>query len=189
MQITKHAKERYAERIMDKTDLRDMNLFITQNEDKIKTDIEKMIQYGTRLYTGKTSCGKAGSNPVNVYQKDLWIVLEDSKTHDVITLYKIDLGLDDDFNRIFVTKMLDKLKQAYEEKEKIQDSINHDCEEYRQLIKDNESSINMYKGLIKELEALNTGYKTVIEDLQVKNAIADQNIREVVAKLIGKKDF
>lgn len=189
MQITKHAKERYAERIMEKTDPRDINLFISQNEEKIRTDIEKMMQYGTLLYSGKTTCGKSGSNPVNVYQNDLWILLEDSKTHDVITLYKIDLGLDEDFNKSFLDKMLERLQKANEEKEAVQFSVNTECETYRQLIKENEGSINQYRSHIKNLEALNADYKSVIDDLQVKNAVADQNIRDIIAKLIGKKEF
>ncbi len=187
--ITKHAKERYAERIMEKTDSRDINLFISQNEDKIRGDIEKMIQYGTLLYTGKTTCGKQGTNPVNVYQNDLWVVLEDSKTHDVITLYKIDLGLDDEFNKMFLNRMLEKLAQVNEEKDSIQQTVNVECETYRQMIKENEAAINLYRGYVKNLESLNLDYKNTIDDLQIKNAIADQNVRDVIAKLIGKKEF
>ena len=39
--ISTHAKQRYAERIMGKEDI-DVNRFVTLNEDKIKTDINKM---------------------------------------------------------------------------------------------------------------------------------------------------
>ena len=197
MEITAHAYERYAERIMKKEDKRDINVFIAQNEAKIKTDIEKMIQYGTLLYSGKTNCGQKSSSPmaryehspVNVYQNDLWILLEDAINHKVITLYKIDLGLDEDFNKIFLDKMLERLQKAKEEKEEVQNSVNIECVTYKQLIKENEDHINQYKGYIKNLETLNADYNKVVEDLHVKNAVADQNIRDIISKLIGKKVF
>ena len=52
--ISNHSKQRYAERIMGKEDI-DVNRFITLNEDKIKTDINKLIQYGEMIYSGKQS--------------------------------------------------------------------------------------------------------------------------------------
>lgn len=49
--ISKHCKERYAERIMGKEDV-DLNRFITLNEEKIQTDINKLISYGELIYQG-----------------------------------------------------------------------------------------------------------------------------------------
>ena len=42
--ISRHAQERYSERIMDKEDTMEINRFITLNEDKIKTDINLFMQ-------------------------------------------------------------------------------------------------------------------------------------------------
>lgn len=50
--ISDHAKKRYTERIIGKDDQIEVNRFITENKDKIKTDINKMIQYGNMIYAG-----------------------------------------------------------------------------------------------------------------------------------------
>lgn len=189
MQITKHAKERYAERIMDKGDTRDINLFITQNEEKIKTDIEKMVNYGEQIFSGRTTGGKPGCNPVNVYRNGLWIILEDSKSHDVITLYKIELGADEDFDTEFVNRMMVKLDEAKSEQRDIEKEIAIERENYQSLVRDGEDLINTYKGYIKNLEQMNAGYKAVIDSLQVKNSLAEQKIKNIIARLIGKKEF
>ena len=88
--ISAHAKTRYAERIMGKEDI-DVNRFVTLNDDKIKTDINKLISYGELIYTGKQSQKDNKGNIVDVYLKDCWVVLADSRAKNVITLYKIDL--------------------------------------------------------------------------------------------------
>ena len=53
MNITKHAMQRYAERIMEKEDTTDVLVFIEQHKEKIEEDISKMIEYGELIYTGK----------------------------------------------------------------------------------------------------------------------------------------
>lgn len=50
--ISDHAQKRYAERIIGKDDQIEVNRFVTENKDKIKTDINKMIQYGDMIYAG-----------------------------------------------------------------------------------------------------------------------------------------
>ena len=92
--ISAHAKQRYSERIMGKEDT-DVNRLITLNEDKIKTDINKMINYGQLIYSGKQSQKDGKGNIVDVFLKDCWVVIADSRIKNVITLYKIDLGLGD----------------------------------------------------------------------------------------------
>ena len=62
--ISKHCAERYAERIMGKED-NDVNRFIVLNEDKIKTDINKLISYGELIYQGKQSQKDGKGNVVD----------------------------------------------------------------------------------------------------------------------------
>ena len=44
--ISKHASERYAERLRGKDEKIDIHKFISENEDKIKTDLKKLISFG-----------------------------------------------------------------------------------------------------------------------------------------------
>ena len=94
---------------MGKEDNIDINRFITLNEEKIQTDINKLINYGQLIFTGQQSSRDGKRSLVDVFLNGCWIVLADNRSHNVITLYKIDLGLDEEFNKIYISKMLDKL--------------------------------------------------------------------------------
>lgn len=186
--ISAHAKQRYAERIMGKEDI-DVNRFITLNEDKIKTDINKLIQYGDLIFTGKQTNKDGKNNMVDVYLKDCWIVIADSRIKNVITLYKIDLGLDDEFNKAYISKMMEKLNANKSILESVQQQVQEESNTYREMIKDAEIQIKEYRGMIKNLEELCTGYKTIIDNNYVKVSQANKDVSEVLNTLIGKKEF
>ena len=186
--ISTHAKQRYAERIMGKEDI-DVNRFVTLNEDKIKTDINKLIQYGQLIYTGRQSQRDNKGNIVDVYLKDCWVVLADSRAKNVITLYKIDLGLDDEFNKAYVSKMMEKLNANKEVLESVQQQVQEETNTYKEMIKDAETQIKEYRGMIKNLEELSIGYKTIIDNNVVKVAQANKDVVDTLNQLIGKKEF
>ena len=186
--ISNHAKQRYAERIMGKEDI-DVNRFITLNEDKIKTDINKLIQYGEMIYSGKQSQRDNKGNVIDVYLKDCWVVLVDNRSKNVVTLYKIDLGLDDEFNKAYISKMVEKLNGCKEVLESVQQQVQEESNTYREMIKDAETQIKEYRGMIKNLEELSMGYKAIIDNNCVKVSQANRDVAEVVNTLIGKKEF
>ena len=187
--VSKHAKERYTERIMDKTTANEINTFLVQNDDKIVNDINKMIQYGELIYTGKQTQKDGRSYNVEVYLNGLWVIIVDVKSKNVITLYRIDLGVDDDFNHEYVRRMMDKFNAAKENVELVTYEIEHENDSYESLIRQNTDTINEYKSYIKNLEELNAGYKTIIDNNNVKIRMADREAVEVLNKLIGKKEF
>lgn len=187
--ISEHCKQRFAERIMGKDDNGDVKRFIITNEEKIQNDIHKLIQYGELIYTGKQSQKDGKGNVVDVFLKDCWVVLVDSRTKKVITLYKIDLGLDDDFNKAYIAKMMEKLNANKEVLESVQQQVQVESDMYRQMINDAEIQIKEYRSMIKNLEELSAAYKTVIENNSVKIAQANRDVVEVLNTLINKKEF
>jgi len=187
--VSKHAKERYAERIMNKEDTRDVYNFVTQNEEKIIKDISKMLEYGEVLYSGKQKDNKNRENIVDVYRKDCWILLVDKNTKNVITLYKVDLGCGDDFNVEYVTRMVEKIHIATDNARKAKDNVQNENNMYHDMITENNNQIAEYRTYIKNLEALNEGYKQIVDNNVVKNSIANKELAECVNNLIGKKEF
>ena len=187
--VSKHAKERYTERIMEKSTSNEINTFLVQNEDKIINDINKMIQYGELIYTGKQTQKDGRTYNVEVFLNGLWVVITDIKSKNVITLYKIDLGVDEEFNQEYVSRMMDKFNAAKENLEYITLEVEKENDSYKTMIEQNIALINEYKGYIKNLEELNTGYKTIIDNNIVKIKMADREVADVLNKLIGKKEF
>lgn len=187
--ISNHCEQRYAERLMDKDNKNDINRFIVENREKIKTDINKLIQYGELIYSGKQSQKDGKGNVIDVYLKDLWIVLVDNKSNNVITLYKIDLGLDDEFNKMYMSKMMDKLNNSKRVLEDVRLQVQNESNMYRNLINETESQINEYKSMIKNLEGLCDGYRSIIDNNTIKVSQVNRDVTDVVNTLIGKKEF
>ena len=131
--ISRHAQERYATRIMGKEDTTDINRFITLNEEKIKTDIHKLINFGTIIYSGKQTHKENKGNVIDVYLNGCWVVLVDNRSRNVITLYKIDLGLDDEFNKAYISKMMEKLNAKKEVLESVQHQVQEESNTYKEL--------------------------------------------------------
>lgn len=186
--ISAHAKTRYAERIMGKEDT-DVNRFVLLNEEKIKTDINKLIQYGELIFSGRQTQKDGKSNVIDVYLNGCWIVLVDNRIRNVITLYKIDLGLDDEFNKAYISKMMEKLNANKEVLESVQQQVQTESNTYREMINDAETQIKEYRSMIKNLEELCAGYKTIIDNNVVKVAQANKDVVEVLNTLIGKREF
>lgn len=187
--ITNHAKQRYAERIMGRETTYDVNKFILEHEKKIQTDICKMIEYGELIFTGKQSQKDGKGKVVDVYLKDCWVVLVDNKAMNVITLFKVDLGIDDDFNRQYIEKMMEKINRYKEEFDSVTAKVNEENNEYRACIDEAEAQIKEYRAMIKHLEELCAGYKIVIDNNFVKMAQANKDVAEAINTLIGKKEF
>lgn len=188
IKISAHAKERYALRIMDKDSKADITVFIAQHEQKIKEDIYKMIQYGTLIYSGK-SVSEFNKQPVDIFLNGTWVIIVDIAKSNVITLYSIDLGLGNEFNQEYISKLMQKLNAAKEDYETVSIGIQTQSETYSSIIKENTEQINEYRRIIKSLEEQNQSYTDVIESLEVNKIIAEKDVRDIIATFIGKKVF
>lgn len=186
--ISKHARERYAERIMDREHKADIARYVIENEEKITNDINKMIEYGHVIYQGKQNRdGK--TNTITVVLKDCWIILCDAAKGLVVTLYKIDFGLDDDFTKLYIEKMMQRLDEAKAYVADVSEKIKQENQDYKILIDNNRNMINNYKAMIKHLEGLGEAYQEIIENNSVLVTAAEEEVIDIVNKLIGKKEF
>lgn len=187
--ISSHCQQRYAERIMGKEEKADVARFVSLNEDKIKTDINKMIEYGNCIYSGRQSQKDGKGKVIDVYVQDTWVLLVDEREKVVVTLYRIDLGLGDEFNNTYVAKMLEKLNSTKAILEDVQKQVQEESDIYRQMINDAEIQIKERRAEIRNLEELSTAYKIIIDNNCIKVAQANKNVTDVLNKLIEKKVF
>lgn len=190
--ITNHAKERYCERIMGYDCKTTIAQFINEyGDNKIIEDINAMIQYGELIYSGiQTTIQKSTPNSiVDVYLKDLWVVITDKAKKTVITLYKIDLGAGDEVDKLFVSRLKENLAEASNELEAIRENAKRIIEENRNRISDNDSTAADYRKRAKNLDEQSEILRsqTKLENNNVE--LAEANVRDILAKLIGKKTF
>lgn len=183
--ITQHCKERYAERIMGRDTRSDIAVYVAQNQEKIEEDINKMATYGEILYTGQLK----DKNIVNVILNGTWVLLTDRDNKKAITLYKIDFGLGEEFNKGFIEKMLDKIQNAKTDYLDVLNEIDKERENYQKIIEESTMQINEYKWYINNLTAQIDGYKQIIAAEDAKKAQAENVIKTTIMELVCKKEF
>ena len=186
--VTRHAYERYAQRIMGKNNKTDIAVFISNQIDKMESDINKMIEYGEVIYEGK-SIVDYNKQPVQIVLNGTWVLVIDKKNSTVITLYTIDLGVGKEFNEQYIGKLksaLDEAKGRYNEKV---EEIDNRVKEFKNIISDNEKQIKEFSSIINSLKDQNKMYEELIEETETSKMIAEQEVREIVATLTGKSVF
>ena len=183
--ISQHAKERYSERIMQRENKGDVAKFVSEHDEKIKKDINKMIQYGTLIYDGPQMDGRVAQ----VYIKDAWVVIADAPKKIVITLFKIDLGLDEAFNIDYVKRMVEKFSDAKKAMREEKEKIEKEAATYNDIVEENNRTIEEYRRAIKALEDQNDGYKKVIKGLNAGLIKLSNDVKTILNKLIGKRTF
>ena len=177
--ISQHAKERYAERIMDKSDKIDINNFINTHADKIQTDISKMIEFGSKIYEGKTHNPQHKADNVAVYLNGTWIVILDAKSNKVITLYTVDLMVGKEFNDIY----LDMIKERIA---KIKEDIKNNTDKFKNDNKAIEDSINEES---VELKRLKSEVNRLTERIEAEKEMISANKASISAEEDKLRDF
>lgn len=186
--LTQHVKERYAERIMGRTDKSEINKFIAEHEDKIYDDIEKMIKYGEVIYEGQQVRSK-DTRPCKYILRNDWLVVVNAQDKTVVTLYKINLGAGDEINQLYINTMVDKIKSATERAaEKVQ-VLNEITKGYQEGIEANQNLIDDYKKKIKSLEDQNESLRKLLEEEKANVLIAQEEIRDVLSVMCTGTKF
>ena len=183
--ITQHCKERYAERIMNREGRGDIAVFVAQNQEKIETDINKLYEYGQIIYTGQLK----DKNYVNVFLNGTWVLLTDRDMQKAITMYKIDFGLGEEFNKEFVRKMLEKIAKRREEYCNALNEKEKQRSEYEKFVNDFTQKANEYRQMANNLDKQVIAYKELISSASGEVFEKEASFRQAVMELVCKKEF
>lgn len=167
--LTQHVRERYAERIMGR-DNGDVPAYVIQNQEKIENDIQKMVQYGEIIYCGQLR----DKNVVNVILNGTWVVLTDKDNVKVITMYKIDFNLGEEFNKNFVQLQMDKILEAKNRYLDVLNETEKKKDEYKSLIEENTSKANEYRTMAKAYDSTSEGYTALVRGLETEKMEAEK---------------
>ncbi len=186
--LTEHVKQRYAERIMDREEKIDILTFVNKHQEKIFTDIEKMIEYGEIIYEG-VSTKDYNKSVVQVVLNGCWILILDPKKETVVTLFEIDLGLGKEFNEEYIGKLLAKLRDAKARYNEKVAELDQRVKGFNELIDENDEKIREYRAYIKSLEQQNSNMVALITENNNNKSMAEQEVREIIGSFVGKKVF
>lgn len=191
--ITRHAQERYAERIMKRDEKSDVAVYVAQHQSKIEEDINKMLEFGELIYSGilrdRTDEALRDKKEVRVYLCGTWVLLTDKTNQKVITLYKIDFHLGEDFNKQYVSLKMNSINEARTHLEAASKEYDEYKQQYKDIISTCEGKIAEYKNAISKLTNQKNAYQQLIENGDISVKEATDHLRERVIELVCKQEF
>ena len=180
--ISNHCLQRYIERVKNGKN----SIVGNDAENGIKNEIKKLFISSELYFDGVI--GKS-PNPVKVYcNRNGWILLLSRDGKTLITLYKVDLGVDDDeLNQAYVDKALEKistLKNLSDELEKNAEIERTDCNNETRAIEAQITELeNEIKLLRRRKEAISSlsltaSSKASTTKVELRNALEDFIIKD-----------
>lgn len=145
-----------------------------------------MLDRAELIYKGRV--GSKDKNSVDVYLSGTWIILADASKNKVITLYKVDFNVGEDFNKQYIQRMLKKLEVHKNELKKKKDQIATQRSDYLKIIQENESQMNEFRASIRNLEKLNADYKEIIDTMDAECSFFEQAVRQDIEDLMGSTE-
>ena len=183
MIITTHALERYCERIMDK-DKKDIPVYVTQNKDKIEAWITKLYENSEYVCSGKIKDNNISHYHIN---NDGWVLVLDIGRDKIVTLYKIDLDVGSEFNKEYIGKIKERLKEGYGVVKATETALREANSERDNQIRENNYEISVLKKntqLLEESNRLLTQEKIVgTKDFELKT----QEFNHQIERFIGSR--
>lgn len=149
IQFTKHVLERYVERTKGYTDPLEVKQYLVLNEETVKERILKLFESAELMYTGKLREYNAAEIYIN---KNGWVFPLDKKNNKLITVYKVDLKLGEEFNREYTSRMMEAILAIKTEFESMQFDIMMHSEEIKEANEALKEKIALHKSIIKNLE-------------------------------------
>ena len=183
--FTNHILERFVERTMNKTG-NELKQYLAQNDKFVKEKLLMLYNSAELLWSGKIR----EHNFTHFYiNKDGWIIVVDREGKKLITVYKADLELDSEFNKMYVERIKNKVKEVNEQLTEFSINMKMKKEENEKII--------------SELQAENIDYKEKIEyntskiqslkqedDLVLKEySILEKDLHHKIEKFINAKIF
>jgi len=187
--VTEHARQRYVERIKGLEARNDIARWSVQNQEKIDGDLRKMLEYGEEIYFGETIAGKNERKNTHVMLCGSWILLV-SADNALVTLFKKDFGFEDEaFNKAYVERVLEEIKQLNEKIAEAGAKRQGQREGLQSDIAETEAQVDDLKRRIKVLEQENEARKGLLLTVDTDVREAQNELKDFVSKIVGTRIF
>lgn len=183
--FTNHILERFVERTMSKTG-NEMKQYLVQNGDRVKEKLLMLYNSADLLWSGKIK----DHNFTHFYiNKDGWIIVVDKEGKKLITVYKADLELDSEFNKLYVERIKDKVKEVNDKLLETEETMKQNKENNEQIINElQEENIDL-KEKIEYNNAKITSLKQE-DDLAMKEfSMLEKELHHKIEKFVNAKVF
>ena len=183
--FTNHILERFVERTMNKTG-NELKQYLAQNDKFVKEKLLLLYNSADLLWSGKIK----DHNFTHFYiNKDGWIIVVDKEGKKLITVYKADLELDSEFNKMYVERIKNKVKEINDKLFIAEEEMTSQKEENAKLI---ESLQQKNVDLKEEIDYNNAKINSLkqADDLASKEySILEKELHHKIEKFVNAKVF
>jgi predicted RNase H-like nuclease (RuvC/YqgF family) len=183
--FTNHILERFVERTMNKTGS-EMKQYLAQNEQFVKEKLLMLYNSAELLWSGKIK----EHNFTHFYiNKDGWIIVVDKEGKKLITVYKADLELDSEFNKMYVERIKNKVTEINDKLTKMDEELKEKKKANEETIADLQQEIVDLKEKIDYNNAKITSLKQE-DDLAMKEySMLEKELQHKIEKFVNAKVF
>lgn len=185
IEFTQHVLERYVERAMGKAG-NEIKQFLAQNEQMVKDQILKLYQYSEPFWEGKNKEHNYTYFRIN---KNGWLIVVDKNKTKLVTLYKIDLGLGEEFNKEYIKAMIKNVNKLNNQIESNKNSYLEIKEKNDEIIEELKAQNNLLQSQIKTnldtIELLEKQKEVELQSVSTK----ELELKVKIEKFVGAKMF
>ncbi|MNM55134.1 hypothetical protein D3C81_662670 [compost metagenome] len=168
MDITRHFKERYCERILGMKDKTEIKQYIVQNDENIKSYSSKLMEFAKFIWKGQLGTDNITRN---YFIRDDIIIVASTDNSALITLYKCDFKFPEETNRKVIKDLLIEI-----------DKLHNELEETELLIKD---EVDLKQIELENIEVQIKSFEKQIEILKFRQG----SLKDDIKSSVGMKQF
>lgn len=183
--FTNHILERFVERTMNKTG-NEIKQYLAQNSDKVKEKLLLLYNSADLLWSGKVK----EHNFTHFYiNKDGWIIVVDKDGKKLITVYKADLELDSEFNKMYVERIKTRVTEMNNMLAQKEEEINSQKEDNQKQIEELNAENLDLKEKIEYNNAVINSLKQQDELALKEYSLLEKDLQHKIEKFVNAKVF
>lgn len=180
MNISNHCFTRYHERVKDAE-----GPFVDSLKERYTKELELLYGHCKKIYSGIIG---HSTKPVDVYVNPQgWVLITNDKDQVMITLYKVDLGIENaDLNKQYITASLKRIDELEEAMLQTSLKVDEEKQEYVKQIEANEALIKEYRQTINSLETRNVALRDLVKTSDATIYQAQISLRDAIQNYMVK---
>lgn len=183
--VTKHALERWAERILN-VDKSQIAMYVNTNRDQLIEHINETFKYSEFIYKGQL-----GTDNITRHfyiQGDI-VFLTNTDNTAIITVYKVDLGFTPELNSHVRKGLIEEVHKLVAQKEELDFEVLQQVENKQHEISTIDDNIVILQRQIDELKLQKKVLNDELKAINSKSNYINQELSKFVLMLVNSKEY
>ena len=185
LNVTKHALQRWAERIL-KIDSKELNLYINSNREILIENINETFSYSEFIYKGQL--GKDNITRHYYIQNDI-VFITNTENNAIITVYKVDLGFTEELNSQVRKGLIEEVRKLQLEKDELDFQSLSEAESKKHEVVTIDDQLHILEKQIAELKAQKQIVNNELKMINSKSSYVTQELSKFVLMLVNSIDY